>query len=142
MIHDPITYLGLWLAIGYASIFVHEIGHLIAGRLTGHVITSVGIGLSHPFLWFRIGSTILYLALGSPLQGITFAFHPQIFPSRIQKVILLSGGFLANGIVAIIGWIVASLTTWNDALGVVVGINGLLALVSLFPITVNVKSLT
>ena len=56
----PFGWLNLYLTF---TLFVHELGHLVAGLLTGHKITKFKIGLCEPIVQFRIGSILFEFSL-------------------------------------------------------------------------------
>jgi len=84
----------------YAAIFFHELGHAIAGRLSGHCVTSFGIFPGGRCISFRLRDVIVYFGLPGIFAGVTFSYHRRIFPSRLQGAVLLSGGIAANLTVA------------------------------------------
>lgn len=91
------------LCVTFVSMLIHEAGHAIAGHLSGFTILAVGAGTRRPFLLHRNpGGTIFYLCRENPLQGITWALHPDLFPPASAHAWLLFGGPLANLIVAIL----------------------------------------
>lgn len=82
----------------YVSIFLHELGHATMARLCGFRVTSFGLGLGGKCLAFGVGGTRIYLTSARPLQGLTFSFATQIYPSRWASAAMLAGGVIANGL--------------------------------------------
>lgn len=132
--------VNLWLAllsavpVFFASIFLHELGHALCGRAAGFRITSFGVGAGRPFWSVNWGGTLVYLSFRRPYQGLAFAIHPRLFPSRWQWTCLIAGGIAAN--LAAAG---AAILLWRLAPGAwglwlpVVALNLLLVAGSSFP---------
>jgi hypothetical protein len=81
---------GFWL-----SIFVHELGHAVCGKLAGLRIFACGIGSQHPFLRLRVGETNFYV--GWPLtSGMTLGLHETVAVPWTRMVIFTVGGPLAS----------------------------------------------
>jgi tetratricopeptide (TPR) repeat protein len=118
----------------YLSIFGHELGHAVMGWRNGFVITSFGMGLGKPF-WVRSwrGARV-YLGRKNPLQGITFFFVQQIYPSRRQLVAVLAGGILANLLLVLLAlglwWLLPYAT---EVLLLMAGVNAVMAVTNLIP---------
>jgi tetratricopeptide (TPR) repeat protein len=123
----------------YLGAIVHEMGHVLFGRLGGFRITSAGMGLARPLWVGRLGATRLYLALSQPMQGITFVAHPRLLASRLSLLLCFIGGPLLQGVFALVllalVWVVPS----GHAACLLAGaINGVIALANLVPLRVRV----
>lgn len=93
----------VWTLVGfYVSILVHEAGHALMGWLAGYRITSCGMGLGKIFLRLPLGRTCFFLGAVQPMQGITWAVYPHLYPPRRRAVLLLLGGVLANSLLAFV----------------------------------------
>ena len=57
-----------FLPVLYASCFVHEVGHAVAGKSTGFV-TSFGMGHMRPFCVIPIAGTRVFFCLERPRVG-------------------------------------------------------------------------
>lgn len=124
-------------AILYVSAFAHELGHAMAGRAAGFVVTSFGLGTARPFCVVPVGGMRVYFALVQPFQGIAFVYMTQLFPSKGRVIFFTAGGILANGALALVSlgiWAIFGNIGWL----VVAGVNGLLAVVSLMPFQVRI----
>ena len=56
----PFGWLDLYLTI---TVFIHELGHLIMGLLTGHKITKFKLGLYDPIIQFQIRNILFEFSL-------------------------------------------------------------------------------
>ena len=124
----------------YASIFAHELGHAVAGRLAGFVVTSFGMGTARPVCVVTVCGVRVYFCPGPMTQGITFAFIPQLYPSKAASVGFAAAGIVANGLLAALS--LALLWRWlpwgGSVWPVVAALNGLLQFASLIPIRVRI----
>ncbi len=98
-------------------IFVHELGHFIAAKLTGVRVEIFSLGFLHKIISKKIGDTeytISWLPLGGyvkmtgmidesledkPLTGAPYEFMSKSYP---QKVFILSAGVLMNFLLGIL----------------------------------------
>lgn len=103
---SPLHALVLLFSALYLSILVHELGHALAGALTGFRIVSCGIGIARPFAQIRIAGIWFYLARPL-LRGLTLAIPSRLGPNRNAPAILYAGGPLANLATVLVLWIVA-----------------------------------
>jgi hypothetical protein len=132
-----------FLAIVYASVFVHELGHALMGRVAGFLVTSFGSGTSRPVCVVRIKGIRIYACLIRPFQGLTWAFQTPLHPSKRQTIAFAAGGILANSLTALI-----SLTIWwfwpaaPFELGLMTYINGAFALMNLIPYQARIGTAT
>jgi tetratricopeptide (TPR) repeat protein len=127
----------------YLSVFIHELGHAVAGRLSGYTIGSFGVGLGRPLWVLNWRGTRVFFCRRRPLQGITFSVFPGIIPSPGRKAALLAGGVLANGLAFAAGLALARLLPWGHAVWVMLAwVNGLFVAVNLVPIVSPVGAFT
>jgi Peptidase family M50 len=131
---EPIWLVILLMPVLYFSIFVHELGHAVLGRLTGYVVTSFGIGFAKPLFVLPVGGIRVFFCRWRSTGGLTLAFHPQILPSRWKTIGFISGGFLANlGLMILAIGLVRTLS-WGQQLWIVLGlVNGLFAFGTMIP---------
>jgi tetratricopeptide (TPR) repeat protein len=123
-----------FVPVFYLSIFGHELGHALMGWRNGFVITSFGMGLGKPFWVQSWRGARVYLGRKNPLQGITFFFVQQIFPSRSQLVAVLAGGILANLLLVLLAlglWLL--LPHGTEVLLLVAVVNAVMAVTNLIP---------
>jgi hypothetical protein len=131
---DPLTFGLAYLPIHYLSVFAHEVGHALAGRAAGYVVTSLGLGFARPLCVFRIGGVRVFLCAVKPHGGVTFAFHPRLLPSRPSALAMLSGGILSNCGLALAGLALLRWADWGrDAWLALFLVNGWQAIGSLVP---------
>jgi hypothetical protein len=93
-------------AFVYLSVFPHELGHVIAGKLAGVVPTSFGVGRGRVFLscsiWgmrFFVGARGLF-----DLDGYTIILVPQLLPGPLRMTLIFSGGMAVNAIIAALSY--------------------------------------
>jgi hypothetical protein len=133
---DPLAMAMALLPVLYVSVFLHELGHALAGRAVRFAITSFGLGTQRPFLVVPVGGTRIFFALVRPLQGITFSFPRSLFPSRGQMALFLSGGILSHLVLTIAATALAASLSWGGSLWLVfAGVNAILGLSNLVPVT-------
>ena len=103
-LHSSLFFFGLLLA-SVISFPLHELGHVLAGRLAGYRNAACGVGFPGPFFRFRLGGTSFYL--GKPLLGGMTLPIWEGFPSARSLILFNAGGPLANlalGGAALILW--------------------------------------
>ncbi|MDB5352107.1 MAG: hypothetical protein JWN86_3354 [Planctomycetota bacterium] len=116
------------------AVFMHELGHVLAGRASGFVVTSFGLGIGRPLFVIPVGGMRVYACLVRPLQGITFAFLPQLHPTRLQLVAFTAGGILANAVAAAFSLACSWMLPWGSPFWIAfAAINAILAVSSLIP---------
>ena len=93
---EPYLFCLLLLVAVYLSVIVHEVGHALAGRAMGFVVTSLGLGTARPFLVLPISRARFYFGLSQPFQGITFAFLPRHDTGWRRLAAYVAGGLVAN----------------------------------------------
>jgi hypothetical protein len=131
---DPLAIGLAFLPALYFSIFVHEVGHAVIGRAAGYVVTSLGLGVARPLCVLPVRGVKVYLCLAQPHNGITFAFHPQILPSRARAVAFLAGGILFNSGLALTSLALVQWTSWGRNAWLALSlVNGSLAIGALIP---------
>jgi hypothetical protein len=127
----------------YLGSFVHEMGHALFGWWMGYQVVSLGMGVGGPLISWRWGGTRFYLALGRPMQGITFAIHPRLLPPIGAKLVYLAGGPIFQGIFALMlagaAWFIPPGRVVLLLLGVV---NGVSALINFIPMRVVIGTFT
>src|SRR3972149_6419737 len=84
------------IAAYYLGIAIHELGHVIAGRLAGLRVVACGIGFRRPRFHVSLLGTSFYFAASLRGGGLTIAVSDQFRPSRQSMAILGSGGFGAE----------------------------------------------
>src|SRR5207249_1900460 len=140
---DFIVELVLIFPVYYISIFFHELGHAVLGRLTGHVVNSFGLGLARPFAVFSCRGTRIYFCLSRPTQGLTFLFPEDIISPPWKSAVMYAGGLSANllmGSLSLFLWFHAS---WGTSLWLVAAlVNGFMSLISLIPFSVSIGKAT
>lgn len=140
----PEDQLGAFLtvvAIVYVSIFIHELGHAVVGRMAGYLVTSFGLGTARPWCVIPVAGTRVYFCPVRPFQGITFYCTPHRDPTRRQQAAAIAGGILANGSLALLALgagLVGSSVFWMT----VAAINGLMAGLNLIPLQIQVGRAT
>lgn len=111
-----LTFVAFVIVVGII-VFVHELGHFIAAKLTGVRVEVFSLGFLNKMVSKKIGETeyaISWLPLGGyvkmsgmidesledkPLTGAAWEFMSKTFP---QKVLVLSAGVLMNFLMGII----------------------------------------
>jgi tetratricopeptide (TPR) repeat protein len=83
------------------SVLSHELGHVVCGRLAGYRVTAMGFGIAEPLFVWRIAGLRFYLCRRQPLQALTWVIYPTLLPPRSRTAFLLSGGPLANLLLAL-----------------------------------------
>jgi hypothetical protein len=127
-------FLILWL-----SIFLHEIGHLIAARIVGIPIAIVMMGRTPIFHFKLFGSTF---AFGYPWQLMGWVLpRPQgLMPRPASKFIFYtSGGMVVNATLAIIGGILWHQEPSSWIYRFLCLLNSLLVVTSAFPMRAKVQ---
>lgn len=96
----------LWiigLGISYMLIIVHELGHVIGGRVAGLEITKVNIGHWRRLVSFRLGKTELVFRV-APASGYVTP-RPSIRLLSLPRVVLfLISGIASEGAVVLLAW--------------------------------------
>lgn len=77
----------------FSAIALHEIGHMVAGRLTGAVIESVAIGEGRRLFGWRLGS-IQYSLHALPIGG--YVEHARYPGSPAGALLFAAGGIFVN----------------------------------------------
>ena len=122
------------------SVAIHELGHVIAGRLAGVRVVACGIGY-RPWLHARVGGIVFYF--GWPFfSGLTLSLEDDLHLRRGPYAVMIAGGPLAN-LFAFFGtgwlWYGHYLLWLAPELCIA---NGLLALASLVPFSARTKTAT
>ncbi|MBK05198.1 MAG: hypothetical protein CL920_16080 [Deltaproteobacteria bacterium] len=102
---DWFTLIGVFLGfmgVMYISIFVHEFGHAVLGRLVGGTVTSFGVGFGKPYLTMNWGETRVYLCRARPFGGLTYVVFPELFSPLRKTIWMYAGGFVCNLFVALL----------------------------------------
>jgi tetratricopeptide (TPR) repeat protein len=131
------------IAIVYASVFVHELGHVLMGLVCGFEVTSFGSGFGPPLIVGKIGQVRVYLGWKNPCQGVTWIEYAQIFPSRWAVVGMLAGGVVANLLIAMSAWLLQWKLPWCPAGWIIVlVVNLFFAVGSLVPMAGRLGKVT
>src|SRR5262245_9012755 len=131
---NPLLLMCCGFVILYVSIFVHELGHALLGRLVGFVVTSFGLGTGHPWFKVALGRLRVFLCWSHPFQGLTFYFTPRLAASKRQLVPFLAGGIFANLFLVFFAVALSRYFPRANAIWLATAaVNGLLAVTSLAP---------
>jgi hypothetical protein len=101
------------LPLFFASIVVHELGHVVCGRLAGCVPTSCGMGIRRVFFSRSFLGTRFFLGAGGLSTAITFTLFPQLLPARWQRSLLYAGGIIGNSVVGTLA--LAASAHWRNS---------------------------
>jgi WD40 repeat protein/predicted Ser/Thr protein kinase len=124
-----------WVVLCVAA-FTEVLGLALAGRWLGWRVTSFGVGLGYPLCLWEWGGTRVYLGRRLLFWGACFCFSPQIHPPPRRVVPLLLAGFAGNALLAGLALGLWWLLPWGGPLWLLVaGVNGLVVLVSLLPLS-------
>lgn len=122
----------------YLAVFIHEVGHVVMAKLCGYEVTSFGLGLGGPMWVGKWRGTRIYFALKKPMQGITWAIFPQLFPSRLASIGMLAGGVLANLLLAVGAALLWRFLPWGQAFWLtIVVINLVVGLPNVIPLSLR-----
>jgi tetratricopeptide (TPR) repeat protein len=127
----------------YLNIYIHEIGHAIAGSIAGFEMKRMVIGTGREILRTRIGK-VLFVLTNNISGGVT---HWGQVPKKYLKpkfAFLITGGILAQLFVTAIFWITFQVSPANLFLlddltlpGVFISSNLLLIFANLIPMKTN-----
>jgi tetratricopeptide (TPR) repeat protein len=132
-------------AITYISLFCHELGHAVAARMSGFVVTSFGIGVRPPAWVSQWWGTRVFLGRPWSFQGIAFWFHPQLYPRRRCLLWALAGGILGQFALALLAGTLCFLLPSGPLFVLCIQIaaqNSLWGLLNFVPFTVRVHNAT
>ncbi len=94
----------IWIyVVLVVSVFLHELGHAIAARTGGYLVTSFGIGNGRPLAVFRLprSGTLLYLCrFRLHFSGVTWVVFLKGLPTRVSDLSVACGGALLNALIA------------------------------------------
>lgn len=129
----------------YPFVYVHELGHVLAGLAVGIGISRVAIGGGREIFRKKIGR-ILFVQRIAPGNGITYIGEMSAPPSKLALLAFWSGGALLQ-IIVMVPLLVFGNFTMHDLLSpeglhigsALVAANGLLLLVSLVPFPVRIQ---
>jgi hypothetical protein len=123
----------------YVAAFVHELGHVLAGRLAGFRVNSFGMGVGRMLWAGSWGGTRVYFGLARPFQGITFAMARHLYPTRRQQVLDLAGGVLAQAALVLAALALWWCVPWGGHVWLLAAVvNGLGVLINLVPFNVRI----
>src|SRR5262249_40178641 len=71
--------------------------------------------VARPLSVWSLHGTRIFFCLARPFNGLTFAFHPRILPSRARVVAFLAGGILFNFGLALTSFALLRWTSWGRA---------------------------
>jgi stage IV sporulation protein FB len=84
-----VAYLGMWVACAFVSIMIHELGHVITGRLFGAhsniILQAMGGAAVGDFPRLKVWQRILVIAAGPAFGLALFAFLDYAMPSLIKS---------------------------------------------------------
>jgi hypothetical protein len=131
---NPLFVVALALPITYLSVFVHELGHVLVARAVGLLVNSFGLGTGRPFFTRSVRDIRFFLCRSRPLQGLTFCFIPDLSPPRRKIIPFFAAGLLANGLLAVVAFILSKSVPWGKPLWEIVAlVNGLFAITNVIP---------
>ncbi len=107
---DPLNVFLVVIGLG-GLIFVHELGHFVACRLTGTRVEAFSIGFGPQLLGWRRGPTLYkisliplggYVKMAAENPGEERTGAPDEFPNKsfLQRLFIMSNGVIFNGILA------------------------------------------
>jgi tetratricopeptide (TPR) repeat protein len=100
---DHGAWLGVFLLFQWLLIFPHELGHAIAGKLTGFSEIRILVGAGKPLIQFHLlGFEWLLNAI--PFGGLTFSSKAPVRNVRRNTFLFVLGGPLTNLVAAIWAW--------------------------------------
>ncbi len=126
----------------YLSIFLHEVGHALMGRISGYVVAAFGTGLGPPVWVVKVLGTRIYFGLRKPTQGLTWLLCRQLNASKRSQIAMLSGGILVNLLVGLAAGLLWLLLWSNEVLLLTSGINLYFGLTNLIPFSFRVGQFT
>jgi hypothetical protein len=94
-----LTGLLVTLPILYLAVWIHELGHVIVGKLLGIRVTAAGAGTGGRIACARVFGIAFYVASRNPFQGLTYA-DADSYVHRGRTAAFFGGGILANALVA------------------------------------------
>lgn len=105
------------LIVGFfVAVFIHELGHVIAGSLAGFRVLAFGQGVptATGVMTLPIGGIRYYLTRTNPFCGLTLFQIDQLFPPPGRLILVFAGGGLANLITAIVAFAIffQRMETW------------------------------
>src|SRR5579883_2774398 len=87
--------------------WVHELGHVVFGRIAGYRARSCGTGTGGRTVAVRLCGVIFFVGTKNVGQGITFCEIPKLAPETWRRVLYAAGGILANLLAAaLLYWLV------------------------------------
>ncbi len=107
---DPLNVTLVVIGLG-GLVFVHELGHFVACRLTGTRVEAFSIGFGPMLLGWRRGPTLYkisliplggYVKMAAENPGEKRSGAPDEFPNKsfLQRLFIMSNGVIFNGILA------------------------------------------
>src|SRR5262249_47042278 len=83
--------------------------------------------------------TRIFFGLSKAMQGITFSFVQQVYPSRGQLAGMLAGGIVANSLTAVAAFALWKLLPWGGTVWLLAaGLNAFMAVVNALPFAFRV----
>ena len=117
----------------YLQIWLHEIGHAVAGWATGYEVTSLGTGRGKPlFVWSWRGLRF-FVCRESLFSGVAFVFPKEEDLTRGAKVLMYAGGVIANFLTASVIAVILHFAPDNGILWLNLGIASLLVVGNIIP---------
>ncbi len=108
MAPEELLRLGSWLLSVPLIAVLHETGHALAARPAGYRVTSFGVGHGKPLVrWHHSSGAVVYLGRWIFSGGLCVAIPVDPVPER--RWLYHSGGLLAQGVLALVLWPLASM---------------------------------
>ncbi|MEO7717034.1 MAG: site-2 protease family protein [Capsulimonas sp.] len=95
-----IPYLLAFAGFQYLHIWLHEIGHAVAGRSVGYDVTSLGTGTGKPLFTWTWNGMRFFICRENIFSGVTFLFSDGVSPTRKGELLIHFGGIIANFVTA------------------------------------------
>lgn len=131
-----------WLIMVYAGVFLHELGHAIAGRRNGYEVGGIGFGVGRPRLVVNLGGLRLYVGRQRLGVGLALAVFPTFFAPRERQIGMLRGGIIANLITTVLATLCGLLFPPVRVVCLLfAGVNALLAITAAVPKQLNLVGL-
>lgn len=97
-------FLLLLLPAWVIGVAIHELGHLIVGKLVGLNVVACGIGIHRPFCWFTWRGVTFYF--GRPITaGLNLFVIDDFRWPRREMISMILAGPLASLLLALVAWL-------------------------------------
>ncbi|MBU52176.1 MAG: hypothetical protein CL920_26075 [Deltaproteobacteria bacterium] len=120
----------------YLSVILHELGHAVAGWLTGGRVVAIGMGNRDPLLQFELLGVRCFVGRNFlPGGGIAYVYYPQTQDSTYKQVILSAGGPLVHLLLLGLSLAMCYQSNWSQPYWVMFAwINALAFLINAIPL--------